>query len=111
MNDITIYNDNGVQRVQLAPDMARDLRTLQQFQITLQEMKNMEQDIKERVSAVMDEYNIDSFELDGIKFTKKKAHTRTTIDSKRLKEEFPEVAKECSKVTQVAGSMTIDYGY
>lgn len=111
MSDITIYNDNGVQRLQLAPEMARDIRTLQQFQITKQEMNNMEQDIKERISAVMEQYNIDTFEIDGIKFTKKKPHTRTTIDSTRLKKERPDIAAEYSKVSQVAGSLSIDYGY
>jgi predicted phage-related endonuclease len=112
MNDIAIYNDdNGVQRIQLSPDMARNIRTLQQFQITLQEMKNAETEVKEQFATLMDELGIDKLVIDDIEITRKKGYTRTTIDSKLLKEKHPKIAKECSKTTNVAPSTVINYGY
>lgn len=39
----------------------------------------------------------------------KKASTRTTVDSKRLKEELPEVYEEYSKTSNVSPSITLKY--
>jgi len=45
---------------------------------------------------------------DVIRISYKQGHTRTTIDSKKLKEELPDVAEKYSKTTNVKGSWTIE---
>lgn len=110
-NEIAIYHDpNGVTRVELPAPLALRMQTLKEFQITKQEMENEEKEVKEIIAEAMDKFGVSSFEIDGITFTRKAPHTRTTIDTKRLKAERPEVAEEYSKTTTVAGSLVVDYG-
>lgn len=45
--------------------------------------------------------------LDGFRASYTKPTTRTTIDSKRLKAELPDIFEEYSKTIEVAGSVTI----
>jgi hypothetical protein len=55
----------------------------------------------------MEEHGVKSFETPDIKFTYVAPTTRTTVDSKKLKEKYPEVAAECSKVSEVSSSVRI----
>lgn len=46
--------------------------------------------------------------VDGVKLTYVSASVRNTIDTKRLKEEEPELAKKFTKTTNVSATMRID---
>lgn len=110
-NELAIYNDpNGVTRVVVPAPIALRLQTLKEFQITLQEMQNEEKELKEMFGEVMDKYGVTSIEVDDVTITRRKPSTRTSIDSKRLKADRPDIFEEYSKVSNVAGSTLFDYG-
>lgn len=110
-NEIEIYNDsNGITRVEAPVPIVRCVRTLKDFQITLQEMLNEEKELKEWAYGIMEVNNIDSFEIDGVTFSRRKAHVRITVDSKRLKAEQPKIYEMYSKASNVSGGTTIDWG-
>ena len=82
---------------------------LQEFERQKVKMELIQKQIKEDLKEAMEKYNITSFETSNkeIKATYKKVTTRTTIDSKRLKEELPDVAKEYSKTSEVKSSISL----
>lgn len=49
-----------------------------------------------------------SIVIEGIKLTYVSPSVRTTIDSKKLKEEEPELAKKFTKITNVAATLKIE---
>lgn len=56
-------------------------------------------------------YNSDTqntINLGGVKLTYVSPSTRTTIDSKKLKEEEPELAKKFTKTTNVSATVRVD---
>ena len=56
-------------------------------------------------------YNSDiqnTMNLGGVKLTYVSPSTRTTIDSKKLKEEEPELAKKFTKITNVSATVRVD---
>lgn len=91
--------------------MARELQKLKEFQITLQEMKNEEDEMKEAIARAFAEAGVEphTVSLAGAQFVYKKGSTRTSIDSKRLKAEKPEIAEQYTKVTNVSPSWSIKY--
>ena len=57
----------------------------------------------------MEKYEItEPYEDDYIKVTYRKATKRTTVDSKRLKDELPDVYEEYSKTSDVASSVSVE---
>ncbi len=85
------------------------MRTLQQKQIAIQEMKNEEEKIKDLFKEAMRTAGVMSIDYDGIKIQYKAPHTRTSIDSKRLKAEQPAIYDAYSKTSPVSESVTITY--
>jgi len=78
-----------------------------QKQVAKMEMKLKE--VKEAIKQVMEQNNlIEPYEDDFIKISYKKPTTRTTVDSKRLKEELPDVYNEYSKISNVSSSISIE---
>lgn len=58
-----------------------------------------EKKMKEELKKSMELYNIKSFDNDILKMTYIEASTTTTIDSKKLKEKYPEIYSDCSKIS------------
>lgn len=106
-NELAIYRDpNGIVRWNIpAPIMLR-LQNWCRNQIVKQEIENEDKELREMFMKVMDENAVTSLELEelGLTITYRKPHQRTTIDSKRLKAERPDVAELYSKVSTVPGS-------
>lgn len=73
----------------------------------LKEMKQKETEAKEKLLALMQNNNLRVWETDKIKLTVSSASTRSIIDSKRLKEEQPEIYKAYQKESPVKASLTI----
>lgn len=65
-------------------------------------------EVKTKLKAAMEEYGITSHSNDYFKVTYKKASTRTSIDSARLKKELPEIAEKYSKTSDVKASISIE---
>lgn len=109
MNDVVITNRNGVIDVQVSEQVAMTIRTLQQVQIQIQELKNKEEEIKELFAAAMDKTGVSAVDYDGITIQRVAAHTKTTLDNKRLKADYPDLYNEYSKVSTVKASTRITY--
>lgn len=76
--------------------------TIQKKQIEEQEKK-----MRQQLQAAMEKYGVKSFENETVKFTYVAPTTRTTIDSKSLKADLPDVAAKYSKTSPVSASVKI----
>lgn len=68
-----------------------------------------EQDKRMRnaLKNAMDEFGIKSFENDLLKVTHIAETTKTSIDTAKLKKDYPDIAKKYSKVSKVSASIRI----
>lgn len=69
------------------------------------EIENMKAQIKEE----MEKRNIESFKCDTFTITIKKEYTRTSFDSKKFKDDFPEIWEKYKKESVVKSSINIDF--
>ena len=74
------------------------------------ELKKMKADSEQMKAAILEAMTVSgvkSFETDALKLTVKAAHTRQSVDSKALKEQYQEAYNECLKETTVKASLVI----
>lgn len=113
------YNPHDCSHSVMDETETKDLTLFQSKAIAvMQEIANLDRmkkelDAKDKVlrqelQKFMDQYNIKKFENDFLKVTYVAPTTKTTIDTKKLKEELPAVAEKYSKISQVKGSVRID---
>lgn len=78
--------------------------------LTVQKKKIEEQEkvMREKLVAAMEQYGVQSFSTEFVKFTYKKASTRNTIDSAKLKKDLPDIAAKYTKTSQVKASVAIE---
>ena len=79
------------------------------FKKEMLKMELLEKQLKEEIKEAMEKNNITKWESpDGrLKVTYRSATTRTSLDSKKLKEELPDIYEEYSKTSEVASSISI----
>lgn len=77
--------------------------------ITVQKKKLDEQEkvMKKKLQEAMETYGVKSFETPEVKFLYVAPTTRTTIDSKKLKADHPDIAEAYSKTSNVSASVRI----
>ena len=97
---------NEENEIELAESVIAEIKNFEALKV---KVEIQEQKLKEELLEAMKKYNINHWETsDGsIKAIYKNATTRKTIDSKRLKEELPDIAEEYSKVSNVKESVTL----
>lgn len=74
------------------------------------DLKKMQADrdmMKAAILEAMISAGVKSIDTDALKLTVKDSYTRTSVDSKALKENYPEAYNECLKETTVKASLTI----
>jgi hypothetical protein len=78
-------------------------------EINLQKKKLDEQEklMRQKLLEAMETYGIKKFENEHIAFTYVAPTTKITIDSTKLKKKYPDIAEECSKVSNVSASVRI----
>ena len=69
-----------------------------------------EKDMREQLQAAMDVYDIKSFENDAIKITYIEESTRNSVDSKKLKDQMPEIYEKFTKSSAVKAFVKIELG-
>lgn len=79
-----------------------------EFQKKALEMDLKVKEVKEKLKLAMEEKNVLTYEDDFIKVLYRKPSTRTSIDSKKLREELPDIFEEYSKTTNVSSSITVE---
>lgn len=78
-----------------------------EFNKTKKEMEYQEKLLKEGLMEAMNNLGIKKFIVNGLSATVKDGSTRTTIDSKRLKEEAPDIYEAYSKTSEVKSSLIL----
>ena len=107
-------NENSL--ISVAKDlMPKDfVKKYKQMKKLQSEIENMENTFKQNLIQMFEsipELETNSVSLDGLKFTYASAYTKTTVDSKKLKEEYPEIYAKVTKTSNVKSSIrtTIEY--
>lgn len=85
------------------------IEQLKNFYELKAKMDIMEKELKQGLKEVMEEKGVKKFIVNGLCASIKDSTTRTTIDSKKLKEECPDIYKAYSKTTNVASSITLTF--
>lgn len=75
--------------------------------IQKKQLEDQEKEMRSKLMAAMEKYGVKSFENEKVKFTYVAPTTRTTIDSKALKADLPDVAAKYSKTSNVSASVKI----
>lgn len=89
-------------------EVAKAITTASQIAYEKKRLDDAEKILKEKIQASMEKHGIKKFMSDdGVTFTYVAPTTRTTIDSKKLKANYPEIAEECSKTSNVKASVRI----
>ena len=70
-------------------------------------LEEQDKSMREQLEAAMEQHGVKSFENDIIKITYVEPTTRTSVDSAKLKKKYPSVFEECSKTSEVKGSVRI----
>ena len=85
------------------------INAIVEFEKQALEMKLKQDELKQKLLEAMEENNITNWETPNgeIKVSYRKPSTRTTLDSKRLKEELPDIYEEYSKTTAVKSSIVM----
>lgn len=78
-----------------------------EFNKAKKEMEYQEKLLKDGLMEAMNNLGIKKFIINGLSATIKDGSTRTTIDSKRLKEECPDIYEAYSKTSEVKSSITL----
>lgn len=81
---------------------------ISQLSVAKKQIEEQEKTMKEKLVEAMEAYGVTKFENEAIKITYYAPSQTTTIDSKRLKEEKPEIAKEYSKTSSKKSYVKIE---
>lgn len=101
MNEIVV-RAKGI--VTVAPELMEAVIQSNSLEVKIQEAKNTVQETDERVIEAMKQAGLTQAIIAGTTYTIVPSHTRTTIDSKRLKADKPELVEEYSKTSVVKES-------
>lgn len=103
MNNEMVEYKNGA--ITVAQEICKRIA---EFERKALEIEMAKKEIKEQLKKVMEEHGISTFENEYIKVTYKKPSVRTTVDSKKLKEELPEIYNEYTKTSNVSSSISLE---
>lgn len=94
---LTEFNTSAIAIMQSIADIAKQKEAL--------EAKDKE--VRQILKDKMEEFGIKSFDNDILKVTYVAPTTKTTIDSKALKKDHPDIAEKYSKTSNVSASVRI----
>lgn len=88
-------------------EAAAIIKSIADLTLKKKQIEDQEKEMRVQLMAAMEKYGVKSFENEDVKFTYVAATTRTTIDSKALKKDLPDVAAKYSKTSKVSASIKI----
>ncbi len=74
---------------------------------TLKELERKRDELKNRMYHLMVKHNVKKWQSERLQLVRKLDSTRETLDSAKVKKNYPEIYEECKKVSAVKGSLTI----
>ncbi|MEG0872958.1 MAG: hypothetical protein RSD14_04920 [Clostridia bacterium] len=102
MDELVLY-ENGA--ILVAQDVCKKIADFEREAIKIETTKK---ELKERLKQIMEEHNLSTFENEYLKVSYKKPSIRKTVDSKKLKEECPEVYDAYCKESNVSSSISLE---
>ena len=78
-----------------------------EFNKAKKEMEYQEKLLKDGLMEAMNQVGLKKFIINGLSAVIKDGTTRTTVDSKRLKEECPDIYETYSKTSEVKSSIVL----
>lgn len=104
MNEL-VKVENG--KIEVAKEVVKQIIDFQKVKL---EMDLKEKELKKVLKEKMEECGITKWSTDGLCATITSATTRITLDSKKLKEELPDIYDEYSKTSNVSSSIRLIIG-
>lgn len=103
-----IDNQNELMKVEKLLQLQNtvDLELLQANDV-IKQLKERSESVKQDLLNAMTKYDIKSLETERFKITRVNETTKKTIDSKKLKEEYPDVYEKYSKESTVKAYLKI----
>lgn len=101
---LTLYANNELELGKIEEQISIAIAELQNKQ---QELQTKNEEIKEQIKLAMEQNEVKKYENDYISITYVAPTTRTTVDSKLLKEKYEDIYNECSKTSNVKSSLRI----
>lgn len=102
-NDLVRVENN---EIVVATDVVEQIKNFQKLKA---EMDIKEKELKASLKEAMEAKGIKKFIINGLCATIKEGTVRKSVDTKRMKEEIPEVYEAYLKESNVASSITLTY--
>lgn len=104
MNELIKVENN---KISISEETIKKLRDYAEIQL---EADMFMKELKENLLNLMESNGIqESFEVGGLKVSYKKPSQRTTLDSKKIKEDLPDIYDKYSKTSDVKSSVSLDF--
>lgn len=103
MNNLIKITDG---QITVAQEFLEEFKALNQARI---KAEMMEKELKAELLHAMEEYGIKKWSNDFFQATYIAETERTSLDSKRLKTELPDIAEEYSKTSKVKSSVRVSF--
>lgn len=101
---LNLYANNETELAKVNEQISLAIADLQN---KANELNAKNEELKEQIKNAMEEQGLKKFENDFIAITYVAPTTRTTVDSKKLKELHEDIYNECSKTSDVKASVRI----
>lgn len=105
--DRAIVLEDGNEMVAFENHSLAIIQTIADIASKKKELEDQDKEMRKQLEFAMDQYGVKSFENDLIKITYVEPTTRTSVDSAKLKKKYPDIYDECSKTSNVKGSVRI----
>ena len=100
-----IQEENELQVMQSAVPEA--IKAITEISIQKKKLDEQEKLMRQKLLEAMEAYNVKKFETAHVAFTYVAPATKTTLDSAKLKKKYPDIAEECSKVSNASAYVKI----
>lgn len=77
------------------------------IEMALKELEEKKGELKSGLYDLMVKHNVKKWQSERLQLVRKLDGTRETLDSAKVKKNYPEIYEECKKVSAVKGSLTI----
>ena len=84
------------------------MQSIKNLAVQKKAIEEHEKDMREKLKAAMEKFGVKSFDNDLIKVTYIAASTQTKVDTAAIKKKYPQIAAECSKVSNTSAYVKIE---
>lgn len=83
------------------------INAIRQNELAIKEAKRANETFKERLLQAMETYGVKSIKAEGMSVAYIEEHETLRLDTKAVKENYPRVYDECSKLSPVKASVRV----